>query len=181
MQGFWRQRLSSGGYRIDLAGVFDKGTIDAPTNGDFRGSIFTQGKFALNPYYSWGWDILAETDDTFRRFYNLDSKIKTDRVDQIYLEGLHDRNYLSTRFYNTKSLLFSDEPFSDATVYPIIDYDYIVNRPILGGELSFNSNAMAFSNKDGLNSDRLITEANWRRQMIDGIGQVYTPVRTAAR
>jgi len=175
LQGFWRQGLSSGGYRIDLAGVFDKGTIDAPTNGNFRGSIWTQGKFALNPYYSWGWDILAETDDTFRRVYNLDSKIKTDRVDQIYLEGLHDRNYLSMRFYNTQSLLFSDQPFSDATVYPIVDYDYIVNRPILGGELSFNSNAMAFSNKDGVNSDRLITEANWRRQMIDGIGQVYTP------
>src|SRR3984893_12452562 len=175
LQGFWRQGLSSGGYSIYLAGVFDKGTIDAPTNGNFRGSIWTQGKFALNPYYSWGWDILAETDDTFRRVYNLDSKIKTDRVDQIYLEGLHDRNYLSTRFYNTQSLLCSDQPFSDATVYPIVDYDYIVNRPILGGELSFNSNAMAFSNKDGVNSDRLINEAHWRRQMIDGIGQVYTP------
>ena len=24
-------------------------------------------------------------------------------------------------------------------------------------------------------SSRLITEANWRRQMIDGVGQVYTP------
>jgi LPS-assembly protein len=175
LQGFWRQRLASGGYRIDLAGVFDKGTIDAPTNGDFRGSVYTQGKFALDPYYSWGWDILAETDDTFRRFYNLDSKIKTDRVDQIYLEGLHDRNYFSTRFYNTQSLLFTDQPFSDATVYPIIDYDYIVNKPIIGGELSFNSNAMAFSNKNGTDSDRLIVEANWRRQMIDGIGQVYTP------
>ena len=49
-----------------------------------------------------------------------------------------------TRFYNTQSLLFTDEPFSDATVFPIIDYDYIVNNPIIGGELSFNSNAMAF-------------------------------------
>ncbi len=175
LQGVWRQRLSSGGYSIDLAGVFDKGTVDAPTDGNFRGSINTQGKFALNPYYGWGWDIIGETDDTFRRFYNLDSKIKTDRVDQVYLEGLHDRNYLSTRFYSTQSLLFTDQPFSDATVYPIVDYDYIVNKPILGGELSFNSNAMAFSNKDGVDSDRLIAEANWRRQMIDGIGQVYTP------
>ena len=29
---------------------------------DFRGSIKTEGKFALNPYWGWGWDILAETD-----------------------------------------------------------------------------------------------------------------------
>ncbi len=82
---------------------------------------------------------------------------------------------MSTRFYSTQSLLFTDEPFSDATVYPIIDYDYIVNNPIIGGELSFNSNAMAFSSQDGIDTQRAIVEANWRRQMIDGIGQVYTP------
>ena len=60
-------------------------------------------------------------------------------------------------------------------MYPIIDYDYIVNNPILGGELSFNSNAMAFSSQDGTDTQRAIMEVNWRRQMIDGIGQVYTP------
>ncbi len=173
--GDWRQRMASGAFRVQLEGVWDPGFADSPQKGDFRGGIDTQGKFALDPYWSWGWDIIAATDDTFRRFYNLDSKIKTDRVDQVFLEGLHDRNYLSTRFYSTDSLLHPDEPFSDATVYPIIDYDYIVRNPIIGGELSFNSNVMAFSNQDNVNSDRLITEANWRRQMIDGIGEVYTP------
>jgi len=173
--GDWRQRTSSGGYRVELAGVWDEGTFESPTDGDFRGSIKTEGKFALDPYYSWGWDILAETDETFRRFYNLDSRLKTDRISQIYLEGLHDRNYFATRFYNTQSLLFTDEPFSDATVFPIIDYDYIVNKPIIGGELSFTSNAMVFHNQEGVDSNRLIVEANWRRQMIDGVGQVYTP------
>jgi LPS-assembly protein len=167
--------LSSGGYSVELAGVWDKGTFESPTDGDFRGSIKTAGKFALNPYWGWGWDILAETDETFRRYYNLDSRLKTDRISQIYLEGLHDRNYFATRFYNTQSLLFSDEPFSDATVFPIVDYDYIVNKPIIGGELSFNSNAMVFSNQEGVRSNRLIVEANWRRQMIDGVGQVFTP------
>ncbi|MGH6803528.1 MAG: LPS-assembly protein LptD [Methyloceanibacter sp.] len=173
--GDWRQRTSSGGYRVELAGVWDEGTFESPTDGDFRGSIKTEGKFALNPYWGWGWDILAETDETFRRFYNLDSRLKTDRISQIYLEGLHDRNYFATRFYNTQSLLFTDEPFSDATVFPIIDYDYIVNKPIIGGELSFTSNAMVFSNQEGVDSNRVIVEANWRRQMIDGVGQVYTP------
>jgi LPS-assembly protein len=175
--GDWRQRTASGGYRVELAGVFDNPDDPlSPADGDdFRGSIKTQGKFALDPYFSWGWDILAESDETFRRYYNLDSRLKTDRVSQVYLEGLHDRNYFSTRFYNTQSLLFQDEEFSEGSVYPIIDYDYIVGKPILGGELSFNSNAMVFTSEDGTDSNRLILEANWRRQMIDGIGQVFTP------
>jgi LPS-assembly protein len=175
--GDWRQRTSNGGYNLELAGVFDNDTdISSPAFGDdFRGSIKTQGRFALDPYYSWGWDVLLETDETFRRYYNLDSRLKTDRVSQIYLEGLHDRNYFSTRFYNTQSLLFTDEEFSEAVVYPIIDYDYIVDTPVVGGELSFTSNAMVFSSADGTDSNRLIMEANWRRQLIDGIGQVFTP------
>ncbi len=173
--GNWRHRLASGAYSIELAGVWDNGNFASPTDQDFRGSIKTEGKFGLNPYWSVGWDVIAETDETFRRYYNLDSRLKTDRVSQIYLEGLHDRNYLSTRFYNTQSLLFTDEPFSDATVFPIIDYDYIVNHPILGGELSFNSNVMVFQNQEGVDSNRLIVEGNWRRQMIDGMGQVFTP------
>jgi len=181
--GNWRQRTANGGYSIELAGVWNKsdtflsptGTLQNVTDGDFRGSIKTKGKFALNPYYALGWDVLAESDETFRRYYNLDSRIKTDRVSQIYLEGLHDRNYLGTHFYNTQSLLFQDEPFSEATVFPIVDYDYIVNNPIIGGELSFNSNSMVFQNQDGTDSNRMIVEARWRRQMIDGIGQVFTP------
>ncbi len=181
--GDWRHRTSAGGYEVELAGVWNNsnsflspdGTVERVTDQDFRGSIKTKGRFALDPYYSWGWDVLLETDETFRRFYNLDSRLKTDRVSQLYLEGLHDRNYFSTRFYNTESLLFTDEEFSESVVYPIIDYDYIVDAPIVGGELSFNSNTMLFSSADGTDSNRFIVQAQWRRQLIDGIGQVFTP------
>ena len=79
------------------------------------------------------------------------------------------------KFYQTNNLLSSRDPLADATVYPIIDYDYILKNPIIGGEVSFNSNVMALSNADGTDSNRLIVEANWRRQMIDGIGEVFTP------
>jgi LPS-assembly protein len=175
--GDWRQRTASGGFNVQLAGVFDNVNDEtSPADGDdFRGSIKTRGRFALDPYYSWGWDVLLESDETFRRFYNLDSRLRTDRVSQVYLEGLRGRNYFSTRFYNTQSLLFTDEEFSESVVYPIIDYDYIVDTPVIGGELSFNSNTMVFSSADGTDSNRFIVEANWRRQLTDGIGQVFTP------
>ena len=95
-------------------------------------------------------------DETFRRFYNLDSELKTDRISQLYLEGLHDRNYFEHALLQTSTLLSTQDPLADATVYPIIDYDYIVKNPIIGGELSFNSNVMALSNADGTDSNRLI-------------------------
>jgi len=175
LQGSWRQQLASGAYRVDLAGVFDDGTFQSGVDSDFRGSFVTQGKFDLNPYWSWGWDAVGQSDDTFRRFYLLDPEDKTDEVSQLYLEGLHDRNYFSARFYQTSNLLPTQDPLADAMVYPIIDYDYIVNNPIIGGELSFNSNVMALNNADGTDSNRAILEANWRKQLIDPIGEVFTP------
>jgi len=177
LQGNWRHRLSTGAYYVDLAGVVTDSNADSPADSDFRGSIKTAGKFALNPFWGYGWDILAETDDTFRRFYSLDSRLKTDRVSQVFLEGLHDRNYMSTRFYETGNLLFTEgEPSVQAWVLPVVDYDYIVSQPIVGGELSFNANAMSLtSGQEGPDSSRMIAQAQWRRQMIDGIGQVYTP------
>ena len=175
LQGSWRQRMASGAYRVDVAGVFNDGTFEAPVDGNFRGSVVTAGKFALNPYWSWGWDAVAESDDTFRRYYGLDSELKTDRISQLYLEGLHDRNYLAMRFYETGTLLRTADPLADATVHPIIDYDYIVHNPVIGGELSFNSNVMSLANADGTDSNRFILQANWRRQLIDPIGEVFTP------
>ncbi|ODA68429.1 LPS-assembly protein LptD precursor [Methyloligella halotolerans] len=175
LRGDWRHRLANGSYHVELAGVYDNGDPDSPANTDFRGSIKTAGRFALNPYWSWGWDILAESDDTFRRFYQLDSYLKTDRVSQVYLEGLHDRNYMSMRAYYTDGLIYYDDDESKSRVHPIIDYDYIVDQPILGGELSFNSNVMSLSRVDAEDSNRVIMEADWRREMIDGMGQVYTP------
>jgi LPS-assembly protein len=79
------------------------------------------------------------------------------------------------RFYQTGTLLRTQDPLADATVYPIIDYDYIFKNPLIGGELSLNSNIMALANADGTDSNRFILQAKWRRQLIDGIGQVYTP------
>lgn len=175
MLGDWRQNFSSGSYHVELAGVLDHGGGKSPANGDFRGSIKTAGRFALDPEYSFGWDVLAESDDTFRRYYGLDSPLTTDRVSQIYLEGIHGRNYFSTRLYQTGGLLYYDDAQAKDTVLPIIDYDYYVPHPVLGGELSFNSNTMALWNDNGTNSDRFIVQANWRRQIIDSIGEVYTP------
>ena len=175
LHGLWRQQLRNGAYNIDLAGVFNRGFGAFATTHDFRGSMYTQGKFSLDPYWSWGWDVQAVTDDTFRRYYYLDSKLKTDQVSQLYLEGLHDRDYFSMRFYNTGGLEYYDTPISDAWITPVIDYDYIVGQPILGGELSFNSNLTTLTGNGAPDSTRLTTEANWRRQMIDPIGEVFTP------
>ena len=48
--------------------------------------------------------------------------------------------------------MFTDTPRGRIARHPIIDYNYVFADPVLGGELSWNTNALSFS------SDRMPTD-----------------------
>lgn len=195
-QGEWRHRLANGMYSFKFSGIDqDWTTLPVPKTGiddrrdldGWRGSIETKGKFSLGSWWTLGWDGTIESDETFRRFYKLDSVLLTDRVNEAYLEGISDRNYLGMRLYQLGGLTFADDTdISNSFVHPVIDHNYVFGQPVLGGELSWNSNVLSMS-RDGdfrgaggtvaLNQDltRAVTEVKWRRQLTDAIGITYTP------
>jgi LPS-assembly protein len=185
LKGQWRHRLQNGKYVVNIAGIDQTDNPSSiptypPSDDEFRGSVDTKGDFAINRYWGWGWDVTVESDDTFRRFYDIDNIFATDRIDQIYLVGQRDRNYFDARLYHFGGLTFEDTQNPESSVYPSIDYNYIFSDPVLGGELSFDSNVMSLTRGDGgTDSSRLITEVKWRRQFIDRRGQVITPFANA--
>ena len=193
-QGEWRHRLANGAYNIQFAGIDQRagGLPDAVTAAEredlegFRGSLKTQGLFSLSSWWSLGWDVTLETDDTFRRFYKLDGRLITDRVNRIYSEGISDRNYFRAELYQFGGLLLDDNPQAESRVHPVIDYNYIFAGPIVGGELSWDTNAYSLTRDDKITSGanfteinqdaaRATTELTWRRKLIDSIGITYTP------
>jgi len=183
-QGDWRHRLANGQYIINLAGI-DQDADDLPNNAGpdgFRGSLETRGLFSLSSWWQFGWDATFETDDTFRRFYKLDSILLTDRVNRAFIVGQSDRNYFSANFYQVEGLERADSPQAESRVHPVIDYNYIVKDPIAGGELRVDTNVLSFSRgnfaEDGTSQqdlNRVTTEVSWRRRLIDQIGITYTP------
>jgi len=189
----WRHRLSNGSFTIDMAGAYDDTpAAGTPNNRKFRGSIVTKGHFQLSSFWNFGWDATVETDDQFRRFYKLDDVNATDRVSQVYMTGQSQLNYLSIRTYRFGGLVQEDNAATGANswVLPVVDYNYILNSPVLGGELSFNANAVALTrnsnpaNNQGWtkvseNSGRLSADIGWRKELVDPIGQVITPFASA--
>jgi LPS-assembly protein len=193
-QGDWRQRLSNGQYTVSFAAIDQNRDGTATGNGlpeaGWRGSVQTKGQFSLASWWRFGWDITVDSDDSFRRFYHLDPILQTDRVNTAYLQGMSDRNYFSARLYQFGGLLLTDTPYSNSWVLPVIDYNYILGQPVLGGELSFSAHARSMTRTGGvdpntglyvpgLDTNLLVAEANWRRKMIDPIGQVWTPFANA--
>ncbi|MCB1520732.1 MAG: LPS-assembly protein LptD [Hyphomicrobiaceae bacterium] len=193
-QGEWRHRLANGIYTIKFAAI-DQNWTDLPVPkfgpddrqsvDGWRGTLETKGKFSLGSWWNFGWDVTLESDDTFRRFYKLDSVLLTDRVNEVYLEGLSDRNYFGARLYHFGGLTFTDDTdTSESLTHPVIDHNYVFDQPVLGGELRWNTNILSFS-RDGnfgavagdVHHDltRAVTELKWRRQLTDSIGITYTP------
>ncbi|MGO9460387.1 MAG: LPS-assembly protein LptD [Rhodomicrobium sp.] len=197
MQADWRQRLWNGAYEVKLAGAYNQNSDDFWGDRNWRGSVETKGDFEINKYWHFGWNAIVESDDTFRRFYDLDSIYATERVSTIYLTGMMDRNYFNISVNQYGNLLGNTYDVSTntyvkgvtATSYPSVDYNYIHNKPVFGGEFSFDVNALALSINDPANqikipnlpnvtqgtTDHFATDFQWRRTLKDDLGQVYTP------
>lgn len=190
-QGDWRQRLANGQYSVKFAAIDQDGS-DLPDQASearraqldgFRGSLETKGQFSLSSWWKTGWDVTLESDDTFRRFYKLDSILLTDRVNRAFLEGQSDRNYFGAQLYHFGGLLLEDSNQAESRVHPVIDYNYVAKDPILGGEVKWDSNVLSLSREDYLPDDaggqqdvnRVVTQLTWRRKMIDQIGITYEP------
>ena len=119
-----------------------------------------KGDFELNKYWHFGWNAIIESDETFRRYYNIDSIYAYERVSTMYLTGMADRNYFNisvSRYgnltgdyvYNYDTNAYDKQVTSNAL--PVIDYNYVHNKPVFGGEFSFNVNAVALSIQDPSN------------------------------
>ncbi|HEY8247776.1 MAG TPA: LPS-assembly protein LptD [Hyphomicrobium sp.] len=193
-QGDWRHRTENGQYYIKGAGI-DQDAADLPSaiaNRDqydgWRGSVETKGLFNLGSWWKLGWDVTMESDDEFRRFYKIDNALLTDRVNEIFLAGLSDRSYFKMSAYEFTDLGFTTPGTSETKqyAYPIMDYNYVFADPIVGGELTWTTNALALSsNQDptafapfadtNQQMNRVVTELNWRRRLTDHIGITYTP------
>lgn len=193
-KGEWRHRLANGQYTVRAAGI-DQDGDDLPSSvlpakrdelDGWRGTVETRGLFSLSSWWKFGWDATIESDDTFRRFYKFDSMLVTDRVSQVFLVGQSDRNYFSARLYHFGGLLLDDTNQAASSTHPVIDYNYVFDEPVLGGELKWDTNVLSFSRRDGVtntlsgterdqNINRMVTELKWRRRLTDSIGITYTP------
>jgi LPS-assembly protein len=214
----WRHRIMNGAYSVRLAGIFqqDKGAfIDDGERlsgyRDFRGSVNTQGEFIINPRWRFGWDAHLTSDRTFNRDYSIEGADEQDLTSTLYLTGLSERNFFDVRgyYFNVQreneeeeipdgpdpgtdpDIYVHDDQAEQAIAHPVLDHNYVVDQPVLGGELRFDSNIQSLSRAEsdirhpegfdpyfaGVagNSTRVTSRASWQRRVIVPGGHVITP------
>lgn len=200
-----RQRFESGTVTSRIAGIsqmnsedFDSGTSDYEN--DNRGMIASKGEFKVNPRWSFGWDVMLQSDNNFARTYELDGLDDTTHTNQLYLTGLGERNSFDMRGYYFD--VQDADPNDSAekrqpTVLPSLDYSYYAPEPLAGGQLSANMNFTVLSrfdddavdsDGDGINDrfrglkgtmSRLTAETEWKRTYTAPGGLLLTPLLAA--
>ena len=219
-QGFlgeaeWRQRFNNGQYSLKIAGIQQQDpdafidttafppsghNVDSGPAGDpnkFRGMMGTQGQFAINQRWNFGWDVLLQTDKNFSNTYNIDKYSSSVHQSSVYLTGLNGRNYFDVRAMHfevqedTLNDNISARSGQQPWVLPSLDYAYIPDVSVAGGQLSLNVNARVIK-RDELDdtfstpiqrvpgiegeSGRLTAEAEWKRSFVTDGGLVLTPL-----
>ena len=206
LQGEFRQRFENGTHTLRVAGIsqmnpdaFTAGTTDAEHK--TRGMINSKADFRINPRWTFGWDVMAQSDNNFSRTYGLDGLNQSTHTNQAYLTGIGKRNFFDMRafYYNEQDTdNNATAQKQQAYVYPSVDYHYVDPNSVYGGELSATMNFTHLSRDKtsvldnvanlgdanlndrylGLSGDytRLSTELQWQRTFTTDQGLVLTPL-----
>ena len=180
LEGEFRQRLMSGAYSIRAAGIYqlDKdyflrsdGTY-TPGFRDWRGSLESTGLFAINNNWVWGWDGTVLSDRTFLQDYNPRlsryritdpfTQTTSEAISQLFISGKGNRSYFDARTIYYLGFSDADAQGQIPVIHPVVDYNYVFDRPILGGELGYRVNFTS-SHTSGcrLRSDHPERAAEW--------------------
>ena len=190
LKGEWRQRLESGYYGFALSGIYqlDKDYFldkfkdpNYPSYRDFRGAIDTRGSFAINDKWNWGWDGLLPTDPLYLQDYGLSTYQSqfsvlnqgfTEGINQLYLTGVGNRSYFEARSIYYYGFSIADVQNQIPTIYPVVDYFYNFDQPVLGGDVGFRTNMTNLS-RTSVAFDPITTQIN------PATGQSYCAPTTA--
>lgn len=199
LEGEVRNRFENGRHTFRFAGIdqknpdsFDVGTSDR--NADTRLMAASQGRFEINPRWTFGWDVMIQSDNNFSKTYSLNGVDADVFRNDIYLTGVGERNYFDLHGYyfdvQDKAERSTVER-QQAIVYPSLDYQYFAPEPVAGGQLSITSNLTNLSRREddfllvgnserypGLDGSysRFTTEAEWKRTFTTSGGVLLTPL-----
>ncbi len=139
---------------------------------DFRGYLFTNGRFQLDENWTAQGSIRIASDRTFLRRYDIS---REDRLRSVVELTRQDENsYVSIAGWATQALLVSTDQGQVPLALPLIDARYRLEEPVLGGSVELQANTLAVTRLEGQDTQRAFARAQWDLRRITAWGQEVT-------
>jgi LPS-assembly protein len=191
----YRKRFWSGELEIDTTftqeQLFDS---DGDTFGDelFRYSAFGEGRFDISEQWQWGFGLERIYDDEYLRRYDIEGAGQrrgpyighdTRLISQLFAIGQSAHSYTSISSVGFQGLRAEDTADLLPVILPFAETEYVMQDPLLRGQLRFQANSAVLLRDDnpvtlGLegNNGRFSLGATWRRDVVFGPGIVVSPL-----
>ncbi len=173
----YRALTDKGAYQITgyvtRSEVIPIGGTSAPGQSDeWRGYVYANGKFQLDPKWSVTFSGRFASDRTFLRRYDIS---RDDRLRSMFdVERIDDKSYLSISGWATQTMRVGENQGLQPIALPLIDYRRRLADPLLGGKIDLQLNTLALTRTDGQDTQRAFASAQWSLRKITGMGQEVT-------
>ena len=139
---------------------------------DFRGYLFANGRFQLDPHWTAQGSLRLASDRTFLRRYDIS---REDRLRSVMeLQRVDDNSFVSVAGWGTQALLVSTPQGQVPLALPLIDARYRLEDPWLGGTVQLQANTLAITRAEGQDTQRAFAGARWDLRRITSMGQEVT-------
>jgi LPS-assembly protein len=145
------------------------GAASAGQSDEWRGYVYTNGKFQLDPKWSVTFSGRLASDRTFLRRYDIS---RDDRLRSMFdVERIDDKSYLSISGWATQTMRINESQGAQPFALPLIDYRRRLADPLLGGRIELQANSLALTRTTGQDTQRAFASAKWSLRKITGMGQ----------
>ncbi|HEY4123298.1 MAG TPA: LPS assembly protein LptD, partial [Rhizomicrobium sp.] len=132
LEGEYRQRFQNGGFWLQASVAQNpNGGLDANTSQTY-GHLFGAGRMQLDDHWDTGFDAQLTSNDTYLKRYDISNSDRL--VNDIYLENYSGRSRFAVTGYFFEGLRASDNSRTIPFVLPLVEYSYIPERDLMGGQ-----------------------------------------------
>lgn len=172
----YRALTDKGAYQITgyltRSEVIPIGAASTGQSDEWRGYVYANGKFQLDPKWSVTFSGRLASDRTFLRRYDIS---RDDRLRSMFdVERIDDNSYLSISGWATQTMRIKESQGEQPFALPLIDYRRRMADPLLGGRIELQANSLALTRTTGQDTQRAFASAKWNLRKVTGMGQEVT-------
>ena len=172
----YRALTDKGAYQITgyltRSEVIPIGAASTGQSDEWRGYVYANGKFQLDPKWSVTFSGRLASDRTFLRRYDIS---RDDRLRSMFdVERIDDNSYLSISGWATQTMRINEIQSQQPFALPLIDYRRRLADPLLGGRIELQANSLALTRTTGQDTQRAFASAKWSLRKLTGMGQEVT-------
>ncbi|MFT4027059.1 MAG: LPS assembly protein LptD [Novosphingobium sp.] len=172
----YRALTDKGAYQITgyatRSEVIPIGAVSTGQSDEFRGYVYANGKFQLDPKWSVTFSGRLASDRTFLRRYDIS---RDDRLrSMIEVERIDQDSYLSISGWATQTMRVGESQGQQPFALPLIDYRRRLKDPLLGGQIELQANSLALTRTTGQDTQRAFASAKWSLRTLTRMGQEVT-------